>query len=238
MRRGDAQTLADEVHAHLRSTLLSGRFPPGERLLPAVLCAEYDVKPGVLREALTRLTAEQLVVLEPNRGFRVLGLSRQSIEDLLALRRINEGAALRLSVERSDPDHAAAATAALTRLASAPAPERGSAHHDFHLALLSACGNARLLDLCESLFESSELYRRWAAAAADDRAAQPEPDDPDPTPTPSPRDQDAEHRGLLEAVLSGDAELAVRLHAQHLQRTVDLALAFVDSRERVSPSPR
>ncbi|MGD9955692.1 MAG: GntR family transcriptional regulator, partial [Candidatus Nanopelagicales bacterium] len=167
VRRGDSQTLSVDAYAQLRSDLLAGQYSPGERLVPAELADRYGVGPGVLREALGRLASEQLGTIEPNRGFRVLDASRARIEDLLGLRRIAEGAALRLSVDKGDADHQARVLAAHHRLRSAAADTEDGrrAHRDFHLELLSACGNTRLLDLCEELFDASELYRRWSVAA-------------------------------------------------------------------------
>jgi DNA-binding GntR family transcriptional regulator len=81
------------------------------------------------------------------------------------------------------------------------------------MALLSGCGNERLLALCEDLFEASELYRRWSVAALS-------------RPARASRAASNEHRAILDAVLAHDADEAVRLHEQHLQRTVDLALAY------------
>jgi DNA-binding GntR family transcriptional regulator len=220
VRTDAAQTLSDEVYRSLRAAILAGEYSPGERLLPSDLSARHESKPGVIREALGRLAAEGLLTLEPNRGFRVIEVSRRSIEELLELRRINAGAASRLSVEQTDADHAAAALAAMDRLTSAPqGPERGLAHREFHGALISACPNQRLLGLCAALFESSELHRHWSAAALLRPAHK------------GGRHQDVEHRAILRAVMSRDADLAVELHLQHLERTVELALAYVAFRD-------
>lgn len=221
VRRGGSQTLTADAYEQVRSDLLAGRYSPGERLVPAELADRYGVGAGVLREALGRLASEQLGTLEPNRGFRVLDASRQRIEELLELRRITEGAALRLSVARGDADHQARVLAAHHRMRSAASDtdDGRDAHRAFHLELLSACGNSRLLDLCEELFDASELYRRWSVAAL-------------ARPQRRGRAAEGEHRAILEAVLAGDADEAVRLHEQHLQRTVDLALAYAASLEQ------
>jgi DNA-binding GntR family transcriptional regulator len=123
-------------------------------------------------------------------------------------------------VEHTDAAHAAVARAAMDRLTSAPqGPERGQAHREFHGALISACPNRRLLGICASLFESSELHRHWSAAALQRPAHK------------GGRHQDVEHRAILAAVVAGEADLAVELHLQHLQRTVELALAYVAFRD-------
>lgn len=229
VRRGDAQTLSEDLYDTFRTELLAGGFAPGERLVPVDLCERYGAKPGVVREALARLAAEGLTTLEPNRGYRVIDVTRQGIEDLLQLRRINEGAALRMSVERADAAYEAAVIAAHHVLRSTPpSPERARAHHDFHLALLSACGNSRLLELCESLFEASELYRQWSVEALRQLSST------NRSTRSQVRDQDQEHQAILQAVLAHDADRAVTLHLQHLQRTVELALAYAAMIEEAS----
>ncbi len=214
------------MYASLRASILAGEYEPGARLLPADLSEQRGAKTGVIREALARLAAEGLITLEPNRGFRVMEVSRASIEDLLQLRRINEGAAIRLSVEHTDTRHADEIGEAMRRLmAAAPGAERGQAHRAFHGALLSACPNRRLLDLCAALFESSELHRHWSAAALQR------------PPHKGGRHQDVEHEAIMAAVLARDVYLAVDLHLQHLQRTVDLALDYIAFREAESAAP-
>ncbi|MCA0329011.1 MAG: GntR family transcriptional regulator [Actinobacteria bacterium] len=221
VRRGAAQTLLDDVYGRLRAEVLDGAYAPGERLVPADLAVRYGAGAGVLREALGRLASEHLATFEANRGYRVIDASPRRIEDLLGLRRINEGAALRLSIGLGGADYEARALAAHHRMRSAPRDTDVSrqAHHDFHMALLSGCGNERLIALCEDLFEASELYRRWSVAALD-------------RPARAARTAGSEHRSILDAVLAHDADEAVRLHEQHLQRTVDLALAYAAGIER------
>ena len=220
VRTADSQTLSAEVYASLRSSILAGDYSPGERLLPADLCEQRGAKPGVIREALGRLAAEGLITLEPNRGFRVIEVTRRSIEELLQLRRINEGAAIRLSVEHSDDAHASSVRSAMRQLEAANAGvERARAHRTFHGSVLSACPNQRLLDVCAGLFESSELHRHWSAAALSR------------TPHRGGRHQDIEHQAILDAVVARDAARAEELHLQHLHRTVELALAYIAHRE-------
>lgn len=215
VRTADAQTLGADVTAQLRAALLAGEWEPGERLMPASLAADFEVGPGVIREALTRLAADQLIISEPNRGYRVMTMDPQQIEDLLEARRINECAALRLAVERGDASWEANVVAAHHRLTilgpEATTEERAAAHHDFHLTVMAGCGNDRLVEICETLFRSSELYRQWAQRTAS---------------SPGGRNQHREHADIVKAITERDVERAVALHEQHLQRTVTLAKAY------------
>lgn len=215
VRTADAQTLSADVAAQLRAALLSGEWAPGERLMPGALADQFEVGPGVIREALTRLAADQLVINEPNRGYRVMTMDPQQIENLLEARRINECAALRLAVERGDSTWESQVVAAHHRLtilaADATAEERAAAHHDFHLTVIAGCGNDRLVEICETLFRSSELYRQWAQRSAH---------------APGGRNQHREHSEILKAIIDRDADRAVELHERHLERTVSLAKAY------------
>lgn len=60
-----SRTLADEVYANLKQAIKSGEMRPGSRLSPAVLASQYNVSSTVVREALTRLTSEQLARSSP-----------------------------------------------------------------------------------------------------------------------------------------------------------------------------
>ena len=59
----------------LRGDIISGTLLPGSRLRFADLQARYGIGTSPLREALSRLAADRLVVQEVNRGFKVPPLS-------------------------------------------------------------------------------------------------------------------------------------------------------------------
>lgn len=220
VRTAEAETLGAGVYEQLRSAVLAGRYAPGQRLRPVELATEYGVGAGVVREALTRLAQHSLLVAEPNRGYRVRTIDEDQVRALVELRRVTECAALRLSVERGDlgwEERVLAAHRALVDVHdSTDVDEMALAHRDFHLALVSGCGNPRLVDLCSDLFVESELYRRWAGAAAHVPDTRPD----------VPHDRAGEHLALRNAALTRDADRLVELHEAHLRRTADLALAF------------
>ena len=72
---GQSSTRVDQVFAELRSDILAGRCLPGARLRMAELAARHGASMGVLREALSRLAAQGLVVAEPQHGFQVTPIS-------------------------------------------------------------------------------------------------------------------------------------------------------------------
>lgn len=208
-------TRTEAVYDRLRSDILTRRQPPSIRLRFADLAERYDASIGVIREALTRLTAEGLVVSEPQLGFRVLALSTVDLIDLTEARCHIESAALALAITHGSLDWESqllAAHHALTRTQQFDTndlqllnPAWTSAHSRFHVALLTGCPNERLQTIAGGLRDSAELYRHWSAR-------------------PDGRDVAGEHRQLCEAALDRDPGAACNVLIDHLVTTATALL--------------
>ncbi|MEC3993752.1 GntR family transcriptional regulator [Actinacidiphila sp. DG2A-62] len=217
MSRSGAPTRAARVHAELRADILAGRLTPGARLPFAELSARYGMSMGVIREALTRLTAEGLVESEPQYGFRVTPVSVEDLRHLTEARLAIETLVLRQAFAQGGVAWESSVLAAHHRLERTPqmtgddparlADEWVAAHNAYHLALLSGCPNPRLLAMAASLRDSAELYRRWSVPLGREH-----------------RDIAGEHHALLDAVLAQDADAAAALLAAHIQHTTDVLL--------------
>lgn len=77
--------LSDEVAAHLREAIMSGTLRPGQFVRLDAVAAELGVSVTPVREALLALRGEDMVELEPRRGFVVSPLSRQDVKDMFDL---------------------------------------------------------------------------------------------------------------------------------------------------------
>ncbi|UOZ02835.1 GntR family transcriptional regulator [Amycolatopsis sp. WQ 127309] len=217
-KRAGGESLAVMVYEQLRSAILNGDRPPGERLKPGELGEQYGVSLSVVREALGLLGAKDLVQVDRNRGFHVTPLSLRALNDLTEARVVNEGAALRLSVERGGVTWESEVLAAHHRLSVQPMllpgdqPRRNEewalAHLAFHRTLIEACGNAVLLDICARLSDAAEVYRAWSATGTRELH----------------RDVAGEHKGLLDAALAHDTEAAETLFAAHVRRTQQILI--------------
>jgi DNA-binding GntR family transcriptional regulator len=214
-----ARSLAATTYARLRADILAGRYEPGTRLSSRAVAADLDVGMSVVRESLTRLAEQGLVVAEPHLGFSVVRLDMDDVRDISALRILVEGAALRQAVEHADVEYEARVIASHHRLARTPHSHDGvvtdawaSAHAQFHGCLVSAAPSPRLRTLAGSLRETAELYRRWSGMARD---------------VPH-RDVAGEHRALLDAALDRDADRAVELLTAHIETTTTMLQAYVE----------
>lgn len=147
---GIARTsLADGVYQRLVEAIHSGTLASGAPLHVADLATQFNVSPSPVRDAISRLAAEGMVVNNPNRRTTVVTFTRKDIVETFQLRGILEGGAVYLAAQRATP----AQLAELHRvaeecdsLAADPAQKKAKLDLDnrFHLLLAEAGGNALL----------------------------------------------------------------------------------------------
>ncbi|MGZ7443010.1 GntR family transcriptional regulator [Paenibacillus sp. TH7-28] len=216
-KRNGSSTLSENVRKKLQSDILSGQYEPGSSLTVSELAQGFDVSVAVVREALTRLATQGLILQNPNHGFSVKTVSEEELNSIIEARSINESAALRLSIAHGDLTWESNVIAVHHKLSQTPEymevnqklavrEEWSEIHRQFHYELIAACPNPILLDICKRLWDLSEFYRHWSSQQQ-------------PT-----RDGRAEHKALTDAVLSRDSDRAVEIFRAHIQLTADILL--------------
>jgi DNA-binding GntR family transcriptional regulator len=211
-------SLTKTAYERLRADLLSCRLAPGERLNINDLCQSMGLNLSAVREALAKLTAEGLVIAEPQRGFRVAAISVDELRDLTSVRIEIESLCLRRAMTLGDVSWEATVLSAyhiLTRTDrmavtrdAAAAAQWWAVHADYHRALVSACGSPWLLRVRETLFAQSERYRMLSV----------------PLGGTVPRNVEKEHADITEAVLARDIDRATGLMTSHLELTTHYLL--------------
>ncbi len=200
------------VYHQVRSDVIAGRLQPGERLKINELSEALAVSLGAMREALSRLTSEGLVLAEPQRGFRVAPISITDLRDLTMIRVEIESLCLRRAIALGDMAWESDIVAAFHSLSRTPDRMAGDArglnenwlmaHALFHRALVGACDSSWLLRLQEMLYTQSERYRCLSLSGGE-----------------SERDVGLEHRDIVDAVLDRAADVAVALLTAHFETT-------------------
>lgn len=211
-------SLTLSVYERLRSDVLACRLRPGQRLRINDLSQDLGVSLSAVREALSRLTAEALVVAEPQRGFRAAPISADELRDLTAVKVEIECMCLRRAIIAGDiawEERLVSAHHRLTRTAERERddPDRlgeawSDAHRNFHSALVAGCDSPCLLEIREMLYARSERYRRLSVPLA--RAQ---------------RNILQEHQEIVDATLARAPDRATALLAAHLEQTSAILLA-------------
>ncbi len=110
------RSLSRAVYADIRADILAGRYEPGAKLSPRAIATEHQVSLSVVREALTRLTEQDLVVAAPQLGFSVVELDIADVRDISRVRILIEGEGLREAIEHADVEYEARVVASHHRL--------------------------------------------------------------------------------------------------------------------------
>jgi DNA-binding GntR family transcriptional regulator len=200
-------TLATSLATRLRRAIVSGELVPGERLPLDQLREQFGVSLSPLREALSRLSSEGLVLIEDQKGYRVPPMSEEDQRHVTQMRSHFEIFALREAIAKGDLAWESEVTAALYILNRTDRKIRDNietwekAHRVFHLKLISACEMPLLLQFCSVLHDHSDRYRRvYFDLNRDDKGVP------------------AEHKLIAEAAVTRQADLACELLRKHIER--------------------
>lgn len=211
------ENLGISAYHRLKKDIIRNVFKPGEKLLMSRLKERYDLGVGPLREALSQLVAERLVVAISQRGFRVAPMSLAELADIYDARAQVEGLLLRLAIERGDDSWEAEILArahTLSKVMKVDSTDElldvwDTRHQAFHTAIVSGCRSPHLLQIRDSLFDQVERYRHlWLreTVLSEEALAR----------------KHQEHTALVEVILARDSERATEMMREHLMTPVPI----------------
>lgn len=153
-------TSADRAARTVREQVVEGRLRSGTRLPEERLAAALGVSRNTLREALSMLVSERILVREANRGVVVATPDSDDVRDVYAARLVIEPAALshgELTASRLDR-LAAAVQEGRDALARGDLDQVGNANQHFHRAVVSLAGSRRLDAQMDLLLAEMRLF--------------------------------------------------------------------------------
>lgn len=211
-----SETIGENAYRRIRADIVFGRIAPGQKLKLDTLKDAYGASISTLREILSRLTSEGLVVAEGQRGFEASPVSAENLREIAALRQLLEGYALELSFAAGDVEWEGRVVSAHHKLATLEQRMRDGDlsetemwkryDWEFHQALISACGSQVLMDTHAAVFDKYLRYQMIALSFRGDIASE-------------------EHKVMLEAALERDAATAKATLERHVSGGVEHALA-------------
>lgn len=219
-RAQGAPTAVERVVAAIRDGVRDGRFVPGQRLVEADLIRDLGVGRNSLREALSRLSSDGLIVVEPHRGASIRRLGRRDVAEFYELREVLEGLGARLAAQNIDlPGNRERFTSAWEAMRGATRAAQMADYIDentrFHRAIVELAGRTRLLELVDQLQIQTFRVQFRNALARDETGMR--------------EYSAAEHEDLAEAILAGDTERAEHTMREHLRHTGGGVLQLPDT---------
>jgi DNA-binding GntR family transcriptional regulator len=205
LRAGDRHghaSAAGFAYATLRGEIMDGQLLPGRRLREQELSERLQVSRTPVREALSRLRADGLLVMQPRSGLAVAELDDAGVIELYETREALEGTAAQLAARYANPRDIAAMRAMLAAEAQAPDDPVQQQRHNraFHGALLAASHNRFLVKSLQVLHDALALLGPTTLRRPGRRAQ-----------------AEAEHRRILDAIEKRDsttAEAEMRAHVR------------------------
>lgn len=197
----------DVIVQRLRSDIVTGEIPPGERLSEARLATRFGVSRMPVREALKELEGEGFVAIEERRGTFVRSVSRSEILDLFEVREAVEGMAARLCAGRvnnallSQIDQTISDMAEHVRVADMDGYSRTDA--EFHRLIVTGASNERLSDHYQLLIHN--LHRGLLSSIVTRREGRMER-------------SLTEHREIVRALHAHDSDEAETSMREHVRR--------------------
>jgi DNA-binding GntR family transcriptional regulator len=206
--------LRRNVYEAVREAILLGDLAPGERVVEAELARQMRISRGPIREALRQLEQEGLVDYVPRRGVVVAALTRARVLDTYAVRAEMEGLAARCATERAGPTEIAALESLLDDMRTHAGKDNAAgllqADVQFHELICTMADNPVLLKawrglgpLSWTLFSGAKQEGSYELTELAER-----------------------HLPIVEAIKSGEPEVAAATARQH---TLDIARIVADA---------
>ncbi len=211
----------ERAYEYLKTSILSGRFNPGERLTEEHLAKELGISRTPIREALHKLESEGLIKPLATRGFIASQDSKDEIEELFDIRAVLEGYALRVicgritdAVRETLEDTVAKAEEALRRACLDEVFQWNTRFHDTLHELITDK---------RRLYHQMVTMRQYVLRYRKNTLQYPDAGD---------RTLDG-HRKILLALRLRDPDLCERVMREHIQQSKADALQslFQDSKE-------
>jgi DNA-binding GntR family transcriptional regulator len=200
----------------IKTAITTGEIAPGAPLVEAALAEWCQVSRTPVREALTRLEQDGLVIRSV-RGLIVRERSPEEILDIYETRIALESTVARIAAARRTPIdliHLRRAEEAMSKLEAGDENAMAAANREFHQALWRSSHNGSLIDLLSRLDLHLARYP--------------------PTTLSQPGRWDevkAEHKEILAAIEAKDESLAESLARKHFTEARDIRLAILASSE-------
>lgn len=213
-------TLAEQAYRTLRERIVKGDLPAGHRLLPEEISQALAISPTPVKEALSMLERDGLVIVSARRGSTVRTFSAREIAELYDARLTIEARAIQVGLAHGRVDEAflarldACAAQLAERSRHRSRTELRQAlrlDHDLHTLIVKLADNSVLADWHQRLLRQTQLVRVYSIRSFD---------------TGRLELAQREHAALIAALRARDAGAAMRALETHLATSCANVLAM------------
>ncbi len=155
-------TTQELVYKELEHAIVTARIKPGERLVTETLAKQMGISRVPVREAIGRLEARNLLIIHPQKGTTVYGLSEEKLREILEIRLMIELSAAQKAT-LSTKKHSVETLERLNNQYIAAQQENDadkilSANREFHFTIYKGADMPILLSMIHSLWDQASPY--------------------------------------------------------------------------------
>ncbi|WP_186763893.1 GntR family transcriptional regulator [Planomicrobium sp. CPCC 101079] len=224
LRKESDQESTTHVYRILKEMIFGWKLEPGEKINISKLALKLNVSTIPLREALSRLNSEKLVVLERNKGYRVSDiLTETEMKDLSQARILFEGNAVTAIIRNNNAgiyreliEITNAMSSINTEESYFKILEFVQTDEKFHSKIMEAGGNPILFEAYTRLYSHLHIARFYHSRGSVDKT-----------------EAVGEHFEIIEALKTRDLYRALEAVDAHLNGSRERLLAV--SGDRIYP---
>jgi len=169
LRQVQALNLRTQIEQEVRDAILRGVFKPGERLPESVIASQLGVSRAPVREVLSALERDGLVVNIPRRGNFVIDFSEKDIDEIYSLRLLLEIGALHRAFDHFTEKDFEEMQTLVNRLGEADQQNMDPLdvmHIDlsFHETIFRVADHSRISDIWNRLRMQTQLLIGWTTS--------------------------------------------------------------------------
>jgi DNA-binding GntR family transcriptional regulator len=198
-------TAEEEAYRHVLHGIRMGLMRPGDRLVPEDIASRIGMSRMPVREAFRRLASEGLLLIRPNRGVTVRGLTQEEMEEVFEMRAVLEGLAASRAAKNITPREIADLERQLDVMdrPDTSVSDWVTTHREFHERLCGLSRSPRLVGQISALHATIEPHMRIYLETADKPACS--------------RD---DHVDIIQALKAGRHKQIEALMRQHIRATI------------------
>ena len=208
-------TLSEQIYQILRNDILTQKIKCGEKLTLKILQERFQVSSTPIREALTRLTQDQLVSYYSNIGVNVIRFTSEDLREIYSFMGDLDGLAIRYASAFPDQEKLMAEAKQILengRKAAAAGDTKvwNLCSDEFHLIFYRYCNNSRLTESADRLRSGISIFSNQYSQETRIQSR-----------------IDEEHKAIFDAYQNGEIEKAVEMMKSHLNDSLAYALSFL-----------
>jgi DNA-binding GntR family transcriptional regulator len=200
------QVFKQRAYAEIKKKLINCDYKPGTWLNETALSVELGISRTPIREALTLIEQEGFISIKPKKGIFVSEISLTNVKQVFQARKELEPVLLRIATPRLPPEKLAEFRERFTGKAP-PVQDAMWLDAKMHLFIIEHSGNRFFIEIMYKIFEEN---MRIIISSRENQA--------------EIHDARAEHVEILDLLIAGKIEDAVKAMVEHLRHCERAAL--------------